>query len=357
MNGIDISGWNRGINLDVVPCDFVIIKATEGTGFVNTDCDRAYQQAKAAGKKLGVYHYSNGNGAVAEADFFISDIRGYIGEAIMVLDWESGGNSAFDQGPGYAMQFINRIHDVTGIWPMIYMSKSVCQSYDWSEVAQHCGLWVAQYADNNPTGYQDNPWYSGSGQGAWERVAIHQYSSVGRLPGYDGNLDLNIAYMDPAAWDRYAGGTGEAAPNPAPGKTVDELAREVLDGAWGNGDDRKNRLTAAGYDYNAVQSKVNELASTKKSIDDVAREVVDGKWGNGNERKVNLVQAGYDYAAVQNKVNEIVGVVAEEYYTVQSGDTLSGIAAKYGMGYQTLAEMNGIANPNLIYAGQRLMVR
>ena len=53
LNGIDISNWQSGINLAVVPCDFVVIKATEGTGYVNPDYERAYRQAKIAGKCLG----------------------------------------------------------------------------------------------------------------------------------------------------------------------------------------------------------------------------------------------------------------------------------------------------------------
>lgn len=52
LNGIDISNWQSGINLAVVPCDFVVIKATEGTGYVNPDYERAYRQAKTAGKCL-----------------------------------------------------------------------------------------------------------------------------------------------------------------------------------------------------------------------------------------------------------------------------------------------------------------
>ena len=62
LNGIDISSWQTGIDLSVVPCDFVVIKATGGIGYVNPDCDRAYQQAKAQGKKLGFYHYAREKG-------------------------------------------------------------------------------------------------------------------------------------------------------------------------------------------------------------------------------------------------------------------------------------------------------
>ena len=91
-------------------------------------------------------------------------------------------------------------------------------------------------------------------------------------------------------------------------KTVEELAKEVLAGEWGNGADRKKRLTEAGYDYSAVQAKVNEMLSesAKKSVDEIAKEVIAGKWSNGVTRKELLADAGYDYAAVQAKVNELL---------------------------------------------------
>lgn len=93
-------------------------------------------------------------------------------------------------------------------------------------------------------------------------------------------------------------------------KSVDELASEVLAGEWGNGSDRRNRLEAAGYDYDAVQNRVNEILngskSSLKSIDEVAREVIRGDWGNGSERTQRLTQAGYDASAVQNRVNQLL---------------------------------------------------
>lgn len=95
-------------------------------------------------------------------------------------------------------------------------------------------------------------------------------------------------------------------------KSIDVVAREVIQGAWGNGEDRKQRLAAAGYDYGSVQSRVNEILNgggtsiQTKSIDTVAREVIQGSWGNGEDRKQRLTAAGYDYAAVQARVNEIL---------------------------------------------------
>ena len=89
-------------------------------------------------------------------------------------------------------------------------------------------------------------------------------------------------------------------------KTVSELAQEVLDGKWGNGQERKEKLTAAGYDYNAVQAEVNKLAApAKKSNEEIAKEVLAGKWGNGAERKAKLTAAGYNYSAIQKIVNNL----------------------------------------------------
>lgn len=95
------------------------------------------------------------------------------------------------------------------------------------------------------------------------------------------------------------------------GKTIDELAQEVINGAWGNGEDRKNRLTQAGYDYSTIQNRVNEILNKTvnnpqlKPIDEIAKEVIRGAWGNGQERKDRLTNAGYNYNEVQNRVNEL----------------------------------------------------
>ena len=96
---------------------------------------------------------------------------------------------------------------------------------------------------------------------------------------------------------------------PAAQKTVGEIASEVIAGKWGTGSDRKSRLTAAGYDYSAVQAVVNAKlsgSSTRKTYDQLAHEVLAGKWGNGSDRKKRLTAAGYDYNAVQSRVNELL---------------------------------------------------
>ena len=98
---------------------------------------------------------------------------------------------------------------------------------------------------------------------------------------------------------------------PSTGKSVEEVAKEVLAGQWGNGDDRKSRLEAAGYNYQQVQAKVNDLINANnapaKTVEQLAKEVLAGTWGNGDDRKKKLEAAGYDYNAVQAKVNELSG--------------------------------------------------
>lgn len=92
-------------------------------------------------------------------------------------------------------------------------------------------------------------------------------------------------------------------------KSVDEIAKEVIAGKWGNGGTRKNLLTAAGYNYSEVQNRVDELLSgrsTKKSVDEIAKEVISGKWGNGSDRRAALTKAGYNYDVVQKRVNELL---------------------------------------------------
>lgn len=106
--------------------------------------------------------------------------------------------------------------------------------------------------------------------------------------------------------------SGNAAPKPTPStpakKSVDEIAKEVINGKWGNGDARKNALEKAGYNYSTIQARVNELCgapSNKKSVDTIAREVIRGDWGNGADRKNKLEKAGYNYNEVQKRVNEL----------------------------------------------------
>lgn len=305
MNGIDISAWqgDAGINLAKVPFDFCIIKATEGTNYKNryfaAHCDAVLKKKKL----LGAYHYANGSDPQIEADHFLAYVKKYIGKAVLVLDWEAKNNHQFGKNDlEWCLKWCNYVYRKTGIKPLIYIQKSAMNAVKKAGY----GLWVAQYPDYERTGYQEHPWNEGA-----YNCLIRQYTSVGKLSGYSGSLDLNKAYISAASWNKLAGKVKTTSASTTAKKSVNTLAKEVLAGKWGNGADRKSRLAKAGYDYSKVQAAVNKLVkasqmSEDKIINAVAHEVIIGKWGNGQERINRLKAAGYNPTIIQNKVNEIL---------------------------------------------------
>ena len=121
-------------------------------------------------------------------------------------------------------------------------------------------------------------------------------------------IAINNYYEYPLGWDahlRYDGVNTDADSK----LSIDTIAREVLQGKWGNGSERVNKLTNAGYDYNEVQEKVNALVNGTELKDnyEIAREVLQGKWGNGSERVNKLTNAGYDYNMIQSIVDTLCG--------------------------------------------------
>lgn len=335
MHGIDIASHQTGIDLSKVPCDFVICKATGGAGYVSPDFKRQVEQALAEGKCAGAYHFAldgfTGTTPEREAQHFLNVVEPYLGKVILALDWEA---KAVKLGAGWAKRWLDYVYDKTGIRAMIYMSKGTANTKVWAEVAKNHPLWVAQYAISTDKNYQ--PGYTPvrgylsdppgeKSVGPWKKdITIRQYTSMGYLDGYPRRLDLNIAYIDRSGWDKLCGKT--AAPvepvkpeTPAETPTIDELAQQVLDRKWGNGTERKKRLEAAGYDYDAVQKKVNELVAkmstdtepttpptseelTAAEIEALAIAVRRGDYGNGAVRRAKL---GSKYEAVQKRVNEI----------------------------------------------------
>lgn len=272
LNGIDTSSYQTGLDYSKVPMDFAIVKATQGVDYVNPDFNRSITQAIKTGKLVGAYHYAEGKNAVSEADFFLKVVGSLVGKCILALDWEStkpdagGYNPVFNTSGEVAWchQFADRIKQKTGVNIFVYMSKSVCRRRNWSSVAKTCPLWVAQYANYNRTGYQTSPWTDSGGCGAWESPAIFQYSSAGMLSGWNGNLDMDIAYLTRDQWNAYAKGTGTQKKEdvPFPNKTDTDLAIEVWADIHGGGEVRQKAL---GSRYDAVQKDVEYLATANIS--------------------------------------------------------------------------------------------
>lgn len=318
IKGLDISYYQRGISFDAIKksVDFVILRAGftgwgTGVSYNKDNCfEDFYAQAKAKGLGVGAYWYScadSYNKGKAEAEYLYNNcLKGKQFDYPIYIDveepkWQTNKKYGVTQAIiGFCEYLENKGYyagiyasDLSGFKDKMNMSE--LNAYD---------KWVARYGSQ--------PTYA-KPYGMW------QYTSSGKISGYSGNLDMNIAYKDYPAIIKKAGLNGYAKNTSSKPvekkKTIEELAREVIDGKWGTKDTkptRKERLTKAGYDYDKVQAKVNELLKVKKPSSVV--------------------------------------------YVVKKGDTLTSIAKKFGTTYQKIAKDNNIANPNKIYTGQKLTI-
>lgn len=303
MKGIDVSKHNGKVDWKKVKADgvqFAILRAGYGklTSQKDPTFEANYAGAKAAGIPVGAYWYSYAVTTAEtkqEAEACLSVLKGKQFEYPIFFDLEE--KKAFQTGKANCTAMVQTFCDTlekSKYYAGLYMSRSPFCSYTTDAVRTKYALWLAEY--NTRLNYN----------GA---VGIWQRSSTGKVNGISGNVDINEGYQDYRAIIQAKGYNGYAASKPSATsgsakKSVDVIAHEVLDGKWGNGNERKKKLASAGYDYNAVQQRVNALCR-KKSVDEIAREVLNGKWGNGEERRKKLTAAGYDYDAVQKKVNAL----------------------------------------------------
>ena len=196
LNFIDISSYQDSLNLAAVSSSIqgIIVKATEGTSYVNPYCDRHYGQARGANLLRGFYHFAGTGDPLAEAAFFYRNVLGYLHDGIPVLDWE--GNQAVD----WVNRFVRRFHGLTGIWPWVYANP---WRFNQGGVEPNCARWVASYpAVAHPTFAQAASWKCPDADG---NVVAWQFCSDGRVSGYNADLDCSVYYGDRESWLKYAG--------------------------------------------------------------------------------------------------------------------------------------------------------
>lgn len=323
MRGVDVSNWQCGIDTYTLDADFVVAGVTWGVGgFNNSMCltngvNQAanYQLGRAvdSGKSIGVYHYAMGRDANAEADFFIDNVRGYVGNAVLVLDWESQDNPQFGNG-AWIETWVRHVHDRTQVWPIVYVQASALGQLN-SFVREHCGVWVAQYASMAATGYQEVPWlYGAYGE------AMRQYTSNGYVSGYAGRLDLNYFRGERWQWNAYARGDGAnvSAPETNSGGNVSQSVCVVV---------------VSGDTLSAIAARTGLLPWQS--------------WRGYASGNPSVIYPGetvcYDGTVAQSG--------AARTHVVVSGESLYSI---FGGDWARVASLNGLSNPSLIYPGQIL---
>lgn len=303
--GIDISAWQNGLNLEAVKAagyEFVILRGGY-TGYGATRSKQKdkcfesfYEQAKKIkGLAVGAYWYSCANTAdtgKAEAKYFYEKcLKGKQFEYPIYIDVENATWQGKDKkGVTDAIIAFCNYLEGKGFYTGVYASLSWFNNQIDTARLQDYTKWVACWSAKKPS-------FKYKGFDLW------QNSDSGKVGGK--TVDTDYSYVD---FETYIRGIGMNGLTKTEKKTVEEIAQEVIAGKWGNGDERKEKLTAAGYNYSEVQAKVNELL--KQDIT----------------------------------------------YTVKKGDTLSAIAKKYSTTVDAIVKKNNIKDKNKIYAGQVLKI-
>ena len=345
--GIDVSSYQGNIDWNKVKenIDFAILRLGwigNTNHSLDTKFETYYRDCKSAGIPIGVYVYNYCNSqerARNGAEWAINQLKDKSIDLPIYIDMEESSieNLGKDNLTNICIAF-NTIIENAGYWAGVYANLNWYTNYlNKDTIKARYTTWVADYGVS-----QDR--YEGE-------YDMLQYTDEGSISGIAGNVDMNIMYRD------LINEIKEQDKEPEPDtdrKTVEELAREVIAGQWGNGEERKIKLTEAGYDYSAVQAKVNEILGTnRKTVEELAREVIAGQWGNGEERKIKLTNAGYDYSAIQAKVNEILGADTSitNYYPAVSSSYKSIVEALQSIGVDSsfnnrkkIAIKNGINN-------------
>jgi len=307
--GIDVSAWQKGFNLKSAWAEgftYVIIKAGGADAkkpYKDSQFENFYTQARAGAWKIGAYYYGNAFStadAINEANLFISYLKG---KAITHVYYDVEG-AMLNQGYNHLTEIIKVFCQTminAGYACGIYTSESHFNSRFNDPLLIQFPHWVARYSKTAPKLKSIAP------VEIWQYGGSVNYIRSPKIAGTTVDQDqINIEWIDtPLPKEEIT------APIPE-NKSVDQLANEVLAGLWGTGIVRRLRLSSAGYDYSAVQKRVDEIISQRKE--------------------------------------------SGKTYVVKKGDTLNKIAKLYGTTAKVLAEANEIKNPNLIYVGQYIRI-
>lgn len=248
VHGVDISRWQNG-KLDMAGAKkrgllWLYHKATEGASFKDTNYTKRRAEAKKAGLPFGAYHFArpdSAKDAVQEAKFFLATAKPVPGDLRPMLDLESHELSSLAKLREWAAAFVAEVKRQTGVLPIVYTP------YDLGSSVKGCLIWRPRYNNqNSPPPMAWDIWQFSNGV----------YGVPNTLAGF-GHVDLNTMRKGLTVAEMLI-------PKAEPKKTVAQIAKEVIAGKWGNGDDRVKKLKKAGYDPTKVQAEVNRLLAPPK---------------------------------------------------------------------------------------------
>ena len=293
VKGVDLSTYQKQVDykrLKEEGIEFAIIRCGYGKDSSQKDTmfETHYKGLKEAGIKVGCYLYSycsNVENAIKEAENCLRFIEGKQFELPVFYDLEDKITKVLGRVciTEIALRFCRRI-EANGYKAGVYANLDWFKNYIEvsSLINEGFKIWLAQWEVEKPTANFKYDFWQFTNKLKVAGISIDgNYAEESEISKIVENVENNVE------------------------KSYNEIAEEVIKGLWGNGQERKIRLSNAGYNYELVQALVNDKLNYK-SIDTLATEVIKGLWGNGQERKQRLTSAGYNYNEVQKRVNQIL---------------------------------------------------
>ena len=321
MKGLDVSEFQGEVDWERVKAagyQFAMLRAGYGFSTVDKQFKRNASECNRIGLPIGAYWFCyaiSPQTAVQEADGCISTISGYRLDYPVCYDIEHA-SVAYAAGEGVTMtanlaknlvqSFCNRI-EAKGYYAMFYTNKNFLDTYLGSSLPGRYAFWYARYNDS----------FDGTNCGIW------QYSSQGNVPGISGNVDLDEGFIDYAPVIKSAGLNHLSGDSPAPSPSP---APEYI-----------TYVIQPGDTLSEIAQRYGTTVSTLTSLNGISDP---NKIYAGNTLKVPESEDG-----------------SAQYYTIRPGDTLSGIAQKFGTTVNALVSLNGIPDPDKIYAGNTIRIR
>lgn len=204
LRGIDIANWQAGLEIpDYI--DFCIVKASQGTNFIDEYARGFINQCKKKNILFGFYHYMTKVEPEAQAAFFADCTREWNLQGIPVLDIERKDIPNWGE---CAQRFVDKYHAITTVYPVIYCSASRIPEFEGYPLVDTCGLWVAGYPTSREYEWGESPEFPYE-TSPWPFAAMWQFTENGWIDTFDSALDFDVAYMTRHAWGLYANPNSE----------------------------------------------------------------------------------------------------------------------------------------------------
>lgn len=366
--GIDVSEWQGTINYNQVAkaeIEIVYIKSSEGTTYIDPYFETNYQKAKENNLKVGVYHYLIARTiqeAEEEATFFSSVISEKQIDCKLALDFESFGNLTIQEINEIAEAFLQKAQQLTEKEMIIYSNTNDARNIFSQELANKYPLWVAEYGVETP---QNN--------GKWNHWEGFQYTDRGIIDGIKGYVDRDKFTKEILLKDntQIPNNTGENAKEKniiyivRRGNTLNQIAATY--GTTIENIVLLNNISNPNLIYigqkleipninEKTSQKISYTVQTGNTLIQIAvrfRTTVEQIVRQNNIANPNLIYPG-ETLIISN--SNILGETGQKIYTIKYGDTLTSISERFNISIQQIVELNNIQNPNLIYAGERIKI-